>query len=404
MKFYDNIGSFIIQFINYVDIRDIKKFLYNCSAKIITVQDIEEEKVEPYYYQQMLLNYLYNYIYFLDNGLERLSTDALDDALFDPVQYLDISTCRLIYLHLNALCQSYFTYNAPLSDDKQEYEQLENEFYEKYKKTVKIKYIEPIECTKILEFLIDNYYKNKFYYYAYNGKIIRLKIKTKTKHNKPVYYYDKKEFNIVQDSTKCYILDENRDLKVEINKNFVEGITYQLPCKDNTDEDENTKKFKKVFKALFKNAMPQIDFQDITEAHNQIISILKEDEEDDDDEKKYCKCCNPNIKKPKATKLCSKCKKLFNSLEMLKKHTKDWVSNDFIYSIAETDFKKMIYNISPTKYPEIQKLRNKRKNILNKFIKKLEREIEHFNKADEYKIVTEKIAEIKQLILNSFDC
>lgn len=403
MKFYDNMGSFIIQFLAFGASRDIKKFLYNCSAKIITAQDIEKEQTELHYYQEMLLNYLHNYIYFLDNELERLSTDALDDAPYEPIKYLDISTYRLIYLHLNALCQSYFTYNAPLSDDKEKYKKIEKKFYKKYKQIVKIKYIEPIECTKILKFLIDNYYKNQFYYYAYNGKIIRLKIKTKTKHNKPVYYYDKKEFNIVQYGTKYYILDEDRDLKVEINKNFVESITYQLPCKDNTDKDEKIKKFEKDFKELFKNAMPQVDFQDITEAHNQIISILKEDEEDDD-EKKYCKCCNPNIKKPKATKLCSKCKKLFNSLEMLKKHTKDWVSNDFIYSIAETDFKKMIYNISPTKYPEIQKLRNKRKNILNKFIKKLEREIEHFNKADEYKIVTEKIAEIKQLILNSFDC
>lgn len=398
MKFYDNMGSFIIQFLAFGASRDIKKFLYNCSAKIITAQDIEKEQTELHYYQEMLLNYLHNYIYFLDNELERLSTDALDDAPYEPIKYLDISTYRLIYLHLNALCQSYFTYNAPLSDDKEKYKKIEKKFYKKYKQIVKIKYIEPIECTKILKFLIDNYYKNQFYYYANNGKIIRLKIKTKTKHNKPVYYYDKKEFNIVQYGTKYYILDEDRDLKVEINKNFVESITYQLPCKDNTDKDEKIKKFEKDFKELFKNAMPQIDFQDITEAHKQIISILKEDE------KEYCKCCNPNIKKPKATKLCSKCKELLNSLEMLKKYTEDWVSNDFIYSIAETDFKKMIYDISPTKYSEIQTLRNVRKNILNKFIRKLEREIEHFNKSDEYKIVTAKIAEIKQLILNSFDC
>lgn len=367
MKFYDDIGSFIIELVKYADDKDIKTFLQNCFEEVITQQDREEELLTSNYYMQMLLNYLYNYICLSDETLERLPTFKLDNADFDRLKHLDITKCRLIYMHLVALCQSYYTLWVLCT---------------------------PQSCTKILKLLIENYKINKFYYYIYNEKLIRIKIK---QHGETKYYYDKKEFYFERDSSKDYILSENRDYKVEINKNFAINTILQQSKKDAIDIEKAIAKYKDDFFKAIKEFLIQFDFQDIKEAHEQIVSILK------NEEKEYCKCCNPNRKNPKATKLCDKCKNLFDSLEELKTYIDDWESNDFICSITETDFKKMIYEISPAKYPKINKLRNARKNKLNKLIQKLETEIEHSANSAKYEEITKCIAKIKQQIIRCFD-
>ncbi len=384
---HERIGEFLFELIRYADDEDIKTFLGNCSPKLV-------DNPAPCDYKTLLMNYLFEYIYgFIEPKLPTLPPlvrennkiiRGLPIAKF-PNFNVDVSNYTHIYLHLYALCENYYSFVMLDRNEKKLLCQLAEELDEKFELNI----ITDKDRTKILKLLIKSYADNKFYYYFYNDELIRLKIVQKQREHKLEYCYELAKYKLQDKENTTYIISSAHNVNTKLKQKLARKRDFvgAIDCEN----------FEKYLEPFFEN----ISFQDIKTAHKQIVSAITPKKNT------YCKCCNPNFKKPNSTKICDNCRNLLFELNQLNKSIDKNDVNDYIASIKSVDFKNFIYSITDT---DIKKLRTRRRTELSKIINRLESEIkqeisENIGSSDEkyYRELADKIKLIKQLIKQSFE-
>ncbi len=378
------IGAFIIELIRFADDDDIKTFLINCSEDLVKENLFD---VEKYFYKKKLLNYLFEYIYgFVEMKLPTLPPLIYEDNKFirglDLVEYpnfqKDVSSYTHLYLHLYALCECYKSYMIlPKNKTTQK---LKDTYKNTFNFISKIPVVTDKDRTKLLKMLIRSYSENKFYYYFYDNVLVKLTVETSRKNNKLDYTYKSTEYKL-QDEDKITVILNNDNKKCGILK----------PKLIRQPSEMGVKEF--IYTIITGDILKHISFQDAKNAHKQIVSVLNMID------REICKCCNPDVKNSKATKICNNCKELFNKLNELKSCIAEWEPNDFIDSIKEIDFKSYVYKVELNEQSDIDDLRRKRKKKLTSFINKLEKEI---NNSSSYNKLTTIVNQLKPLITICF--
>lgn len=384
---HERIGEFLIELIRYADDNDIKTFLNNCSPKLL-------DNTDTCSYKTLLINYLFEYIYgFIEPKLPTLPELGIENGKIIrglPISKYanfktDISNYTNVYLHIYALCENYYSYIMLDNNERKILQQSA----ELISEDVKLNVITDKDRTKILKLLIESYADNKFYYYFYNDKLIRLKIVQKQKEHKLEYCYESANYKLEDKYNTTYIISPAHNVNIALKQKLVRT----RDCVGAIDYEH----IEEYLKQFFEN----INFQDIKTIHKEIISAITPKKNE------YCKCCNPNLKNPNSTKICDNCRNLLFELKQLNKTIDKDDINDYIASIKSIDFKKFIYSINDK---DIGKLRTRRRTEISKIINKLQKEVsqelkENFGSADEkyYTELTKRISKIKDCIIQSYN-
>ena len=387
----DRLGEFLIELITYADDKDIKTFLRNCSEDLITDKDNILEDTSIDFYKSKLLNYLFEYIYgFIELRLPVLPPLIYEDGKLirglDIPRYQnfkkDISAYTHLYLHLYALCECYYSYQTLPKNKNQNMQNVVEEHIDIIDtQPDKIAGITNKDKTKLLKMFIDSFSENKFYYYFYDNKLIKLEIEAKRKNNKLDYFYKSTAYTLQDAERSTFILNQDNKICGTLKQKLLRQIS-EISIID-------------FYQSIVATGtiLQHTSFQEIQQAHKHIVKALHTTD------MKICKCCNPNVKNPKATKLCNNCKELFSKLNDLKLNIAEWEPNDYIDSIKEMDFKKYVYQVKLNEISDIVDLRKKRKKTLIKFINKLEKEIDN---ANNYNKLIDIINQLKPLIVKCF--
>lgn len=381
----DRLGEFLIELITYADDKDIKTFLRNCS-KIYQV-DNEDSEDDNYYNKTVLLDNLFKHIYYFIVADKLTEKGDICIPLFSYVESV-VEQHTPLYLHLYALCNNYYSYMTLYRGEKKKIQTLIDKINKQFNKNYKINSLTVLDRTKLLCMLINNYTENKFYYYYDINQLVKLEI-VKGKAEKS-YNYKFSKYNLIDRDGLTDITDKH-------NKK-ISSIRTQLIRDPENIIDFNKSNFIDIVVSILNHK----SFQDIKQAHQKIVAILKRKPRT-----VYCGCCNPNPKNYNMDNLCDKCRKLFFQLNSLKKIIDDYDANEYILSVKSQDFKKLIEDVTYGSKVDIKDLKRKRKNKLNKIIKKLEAEIQLElidTPNDEYYIQLNNIVkEIKISIKRSFD-
>ncbi len=356
----EDIAEFLYELLQYANDKDIKTFLCDCvGIKLIKV--ISSEQENPY--KKVLLQKITEYFYYNEIAERKYISNEV----------------RILYKHLYLLSRCYYSY-----------------IFFRNKKIFINNVITNLDRQKFIKILIESYAKNKFYYYFNKNKNKLIKIIVYSKKCTTKDY--KEELYILKDiNGKTHIINEKRGININIGKILPWNNIFKN--NDFTSIDDK-------FLNSWKHAFYGMNFQDIKDFHYKIVSALTENY------REKCIYCNPDINSIKTEPICNNCDNLLKKLEELKKYIEEEEQNLFIRRIRKQDFKNLILKIQYNNEIGIAGLRKERKNKLNKFVKKLEKEIAKQTELNKnkliksytnYKKLSIVIKDVKQLINNSFN-
>ena len=384
MKNYDRVAEFLIELIEFGNEEDIKTLLSNCN------ESIEQETSS---YKTLLLNYLFEYMYgFIEPKLPTLPPLVYENNKIVrglPItKYAnfktDISHHTMLYLHLYALCECYYSYLTFSREEKKIMQIITEQYNKKFNQGNVIHTLTDKDRTKILSLLINSHTENRFYYYFYDDILTKIEIVAKRKEGRIENCYKLTKYKLQDKEDITYIINKSADINIPLKQKLVRSSNGSI--------DFGNENFEDNFSALLRSTR----FQDIKSIHGQITAIIKNKKRI-----KYCKCCNPNLLNKNATALCDNCRKLLYKLSVFCKYIDENDVNEKIQQVKYYNFKDIIYNIKANKNSNIKNLRLKRKNKLNKIMQEIEKQIaiEINDKTDEeyYK------QDIKSCIIKSFD-
>ena len=243
---------------------------------------------------------------------------------------------------------------------------------------------------------IDNYKKNKFYYFFHNNTLVKREIVEQKNHKELNFTYKDTIYNIEDRDTSTHIVDENNFYDCDLKKFLPRKDWYVVQDLENG----NHQTFLNILEEIG-NMNDCFSLSDVRYFHSKIVQFL---------ENKHhtaCKCCNPNLNSPEARALCDNCKNLFEELDFIKEELNGCYKEDNDFGKTEFNYKKFLYDIKFDSSKNYKKVRQKRKNKLLAELNKINKKIESSN----YYITKDRHDKIKNsiniirdnLISKSFD-
>lgn len=372
----DNISDFILELIEYAKDEDIitlleyipNKMVVNSQPKSLLIENI----FSPIYHSvQYSLNNLPVEITFkkeytkLPKNFEEYLIYNESYKYFYP-----------LYLHLYALCESYYSYFTFSADEKkrllnmikklltkEQKKQIESTI-DNISKNANIQIITPKDKEKILSLLINCYKDNGFYYFFNNDELTKVEI-TETKKGKQfVYSYDYTEYDLIQTEDSTRII--NRELKIDskITKIPIMDMDYDINSGDNPDD---------VLIRILEDRFKHVNFQTIKSIHKDIVKVLTKPKQ------AFCRCCNPNPYAKKTPDLCENCTALINALDYLSKNIDELDGSSYIATLKDKISKDNIFEDVLNQKQNDPKIREKRrrklKNIINTVTKNIDKQL-----------------------------
>ena len=363
--------EFLVEFLRYTDDEDIKTLLRFCITKKEWSKNTEGE----YSYQAILLAYL---------------------------MYKNNPYNRFLTLHLTAICNCYNSYKCRFFDNKKEFKAIQDKFCEYFQQTPsKVKSITEKDKSKIFKLIINSYKKNEFYYCFDDNRLVKVEIAD-------LELMNKMGCEIAETS---YLLKNKNGIKYIVNEKS--NVHYKLKNKLPLDKivcDYSNLESKEQFVLAFKECLESIDFQEIKEIHNSIISAIS------DFKNNECTWCFPELDNNRSKKLCDNCKNLNDTISEFKKTVLDYVENKTKGKYILTDnIYKICYEINLDKYIKDEKynstlgmdeLRQRRKIKLDTIFKKAAEEInvkvKEIKPTEFEQYLIDEIKVIRNLINRSF--
>ena len=396
----DTISDFIIELIRYAKDEDIRLFLKYIPNKTIVTSFPKTTLIEN------IFSPLYHSVqYSLNNLPVELTYKKEYTELpknYDEYLIYDESYKYFypLYLHLYALCESYYSYYTYSSEDKEHlieqinyYEKIINryqreynisdeykailndmlnELKEDYEKNIKV--LTPKDKEKIISLLINCYNDNGFYYFFNKDELTKVEIQEIKKNNRNYYSYNYTEYDLVhtEDSTRII----NKDLKIDCK-------IKKVPIYDEDNNISSNDNLEELFQTMLVENVIHADFQTIKSVHKDIIKVLAKPKQD------FCRCCNPNPNAKKTPNLCEKCEMLINCLDYLSSQINDWDSSAYISDLKEKISKENIFSYilnQKQNDPNIKaKRKRKLKNITKTAMNKIETQLTKISADDIYK-------------------
>ena len=356
---YLAIAEFIIEFIQYADEADIRRFL-----KFLLQNKIPLSSEES----------MYDSNYFKNKFIELLISHPEHN--------------QSILQHLEGLQYCYNSYKAIFNDDKKNMQRIDTKIAE-YTSSEPINppSITSKDKTKLIHVIIENCIKNGFYYFFYNDNLFKWDVTLK-KNNKIRY-----------NETKYDLIDKVDGTHIVSKEHYVDyNLKYRLPRYD-MQLDYLLVHDKSKFITCLYELIRSEDFQKIKNIHNKIVEAIKVNKKD------YCKCCNPIVNNSKLSKICDNCKNLFEEFNNLNSYLREWKQYEDEFGISKINYKNMIYNIKPDRMSNLKSLRIKRKakllNAINMVIKEINKET-NSNETERKSRIEESIDRLESLISKSF--
>ena len=396
-KHFNKFSEFVLEIIYYADDEDVKtllEFIFNIDFNSLNYKlFLLANLLRPI---QNCAEYdVYQLPITLPNNNFINAKSVPDDYPLFTVFKKAFNSYYPLFLHLYALCESYYSYITIPIEEKSIIQQGAN-IYTKYSKTddIKIHAITNSDKQKIFKMLVNCYKNNKFYYYFNNDNLAKVAIQEYKQNNQIKYKFDEVVYKIYDDDKSTHLVNSEKGIDYNLKTILLRNDDkYNLPTSEEVLIEKSTKLF------------AHISFDTLKKMHSDIVDAIK------DAPKDFCKLCNPNPNKSNAYKLCPKCDEFLAKINEISEHINQDEPNEYLYTIKNRISRYSIFNEFLKKnnreYYSIKKRKTRFAKLINDLKKNVQNEKNNPNIAQyviksDYNKLEELILQAKELFVAIF--